>query len=113
MKRGEIWTVASPAGRYTGKPRPAIIVQDDSFDGTRSVTVCGLTTDITDTPLIRPTFEPSAENGLKRPSQVMIDKVTTVARTDLGKCIGLLSPSEMVRLNRALFLFLGLAGTRR
>lgn len=51
MRRGEVWTV-SGAG-YAGKPRPAVIVQDDRFDATASVTICAFTTDETDAPLFR------------------------------------------------------------
>ena len=71
MTRGEIWTV-SGAG-YAGKPRPAIIVQDDRFDGTESVTVCVFTTDETEAPLFRVPIAPSARNGLREASRVMVD----------------------------------------
>jgi mRNA interferase MazF len=63
MRRGEVWTLGG-GGDYTGKPRPAVIVQDDSFDGTASFTICAFTTDPTDVPLIRLLVEPSKENGL-------------------------------------------------
>ena len=46
MRRGDIWTVAGGKG-YADKPRPVVIVQDDSFNATASVTVCGFTTDKT------------------------------------------------------------------
>jgi mRNA interferase MazF len=52
MKRAEIWTVAGGPD-YTGKPRPAVILQDDAFDGTASITVCPFTTHLVDAPLIR------------------------------------------------------------
>lgn len=110
MKRGEVWTV-SGAG-YAGKPRPAVIVQDDEFNGTASVTVCVFTTDETDAPLFRLPFAPSPGNGLVAPCRLMIDKVTTVDRTKLGKMIGRLEDSDIGRLNRAMLVFLGLARTR-
>jgi mRNA interferase MazF len=82
MKRGEIWTVAQiwTVGRgqdYAGKPRPAVIVQDDRFDGTASVTLCAFTTDATEAPLFRLAVEPSAGNGLSIVSRLMVDKLTT------------------------------------
>jgi mRNA interferase MazF len=78
VRRGEIWTVSGGAS-YTGKPRAAVIVQDDHFD-TDSVTICPFTTDPTDAPLLRPLIAPDAGNGLAAPSRIMVDKVTTVRR---------------------------------
>lgn len=107
MKRGEIWTVS--ASGYAGKPRPTVIVQDDRFDATESVTICSLTTDETDAPLFRLVVEPSHRNGLDSVSRLMIDKLTTVSRGKLGRKIGHLDDETMVRLNRAMMVFLGLA----
>ena len=75
MSRGEVWTVAG-GGDYAGKPRPAVIVQDDRFDATASVTVCVFTTNPADVPLVRPLIEPNERNGLREPSRIMIDKIT-------------------------------------
>ena len=110
MKRGEIWT-ASAGGEYAGKPRPVVILQDDAFAGTASVTICAFTTDPTDAPLFRLLVEPDAGNGLRQPSRLMADKITTVPRGKLGERIGRLSDSDLLRLNRALTLYLGLATT--
>ena len=107
MKRGEIWTVS--ASGYAGKPRPTVIVQDDRFDATESVTICSLTTDETDAPLFRLIVEPSQRNGLESVSRLMVDKLTTVSRGKLGRKIGQLDDETMVRLNRAMMVFLGLA----
>lgn len=112
MKRGEIWTVAG-AGDYAGKPRPAVIVQDDNFSETGSVTICGFTSDPTDAPLFRISVEPNERNGLRSPSRLMADKVTTVARERLGQRIGQLDAGDMGRLDRAMIVFLGLAGSSR
>ena len=106
MKRGEIWSVAA-RGAYTGKPRPAVIVQDDRFDATASVTICVLTTDPTEAPLFRLPVRPDALNGLDRPSSLMVDKVTTVPRTSLGEQIGRLADEDVVRLDRAIVVFFG------
>lgn len=112
MSRGEIWTVAGGAG-YAGKPRPAVIVQDDNFDATASVTICAFTTDPTEAPLFRLPVEPTEENGLHIASSLMVDKITTVPRTKLGSRAGRLADEDLVRLNRAMMVFLGLAGTTR
>ncbi len=107
MKRGEVWTV-SGAG-YAGKPRPAVIVQDDHFDATAAITVCVFTTDSTEAPLFRLLIEPNELNGLRSASRLMVDKLATVARDKLGDRIGRLDDEDMVRLNRAIVVFLGLA----
>ena len=109
MKRGEIWTVAG-GGDYTGKPRPALILQDDRFEATDSVTVCAFTTDPTEAPLFRVLVEPDEVNGLEAASRLMADKITTVRRSRLGERLGRLREEDMVRLNRAVLVFLGLVG---
>lgn len=109
MNRGEIWTAAGGKD-YAGKPRPVVIVQDDRFDVTSSITICAFTSDPTDAPLFRLVVEPSEVNGLQTISRVMVDKVTTVPKAKLDHRIGRLADHDMVRLNRALMIFLGLAG---
>ncbi len=109
MRRGEIWTVAG--GRDdAGKPRLAVIVPDNRFDATPSITICAFTSDATEAPLFRLAVEPSAENGLSQVSRLMVDKLTTIAKSKLGSRIGRLSDEDAVRLNRALLIVLGLAG---
>ncbi|MEO7260671.1 MAG: type II toxin-antitoxin system PemK/MazF family toxin [Jatrophihabitantaceae bacterium] len=109
MRRSEIWTVAG-GGDYTGKPRPALILQDDHFD-TDSVTVCLFTSDPTDAPLFRLEVVPSAANGLDATSRLMIDKLTTVHRRRLGGKVGVLGDADLLRVNRGIVVFLGIAGT--
>lgn len=109
MKRGEIWTVAG-SGDYAGKPRPAVIVQDDSFGATQSVTVCLLTTDTTEAPMFRLPVPVSAANGLREPCRLMVDKLTTVPRARLGTRIGTLEDDLLSRLAVSMLVFLGLAG---
>ncbi len=106
MKRGEIWTVSGGAP-YAGKPRPAVIVQEDRFEATSSITLCVFTTDSTEAPLLRMLVEPTDRNGLKSASRLMIDKVTTVPKARIGKKLGKLNDEDVVRLNRALTVFLG------
>lgn len=108
MTRGEIYTAAA-RGPYTGKPRPVVILQDDRFDATASVTVCPFTTNPVEAPLVRLPIDPSDDNGLQQPSQLMVDKVTTVPRSGLGERLGKLRDEELLALNRSLIVFLGLA----
>ena len=110
MKRGEIWTVAG-GGDYAGKPRPALILQDDRFSGTASITVCAFTTDPTEAPLFRLTIEPDEENGLRAECRLMVDKITTVPKAKLGSRIGHLAVSDMARVNRAVVVFLGIGSS--
>jgi mRNA interferase MazF len=112
VKRGEIWTV-SGGSDYAGKPRPAVLIQDDVFDATASISVCPLTSDRTEAPLFRLEIEPGERNGLKTLSRIMVDKVTTVSKTRLGSRIGRLHDEDIVRLNQALVVFLGLAVSPR
>jgi mRNA interferase MazF len=112
MKRGEIWTV-SGGQDYAGKPGPAVILQDDRFDATYSITLCALTTDATEAPLFRLPVAPTAINGLKRNSRLMVDKITTVPKSKLGERIGRIDDEDIVRLNRAILVVLGLAGPQR
>lgn len=109
MKRGEIWTVAG-GGAHAGKPRPAVIVQGDTFDATGSVTGCLFTTDPTEAPLFRIPVDPTGENGLLSESRLMVDKITTIPKSRLGARVGRLGDEDSVRLNRAMMVFLGLAG---
>ena len=109
MRRGEIWTAAAGSG-YVGRTRPVVIVQDDRFDATDSVTLCAFTTDPTEAPLIRIPVQPDEVNGLGEPCRLTVDKLTTVPRAKLGQRVGRLSDEDMVRLSRAMVVFLGLAG---
>jgi mRNA interferase MazF len=112
MRRGAIWTVAG--GRdYAGKHRPVVIVQDDSFDATDSITICAFTTDETEAPLFRLRVEPNDRNGLLATSRLMVDKITTVPKSKVGAQIGRLDDNDMLRLNQALLVFLGLASSPR
>jgi mRNA interferase MazF len=112
VKRGEIWTVAGGKD-YAGKPRPVVIVQDDSFDATDSITICAFTTDETDAPLFRLTVQPNERNGLRAICRLMVDKITTVPKTTVGAHLGRLDDEDILRLNQAVLVFLGLAVSPR
>ncbi len=108
MKRGDIVTIAAP-GDYR-KPRPALIIQADLFNDTHaSVTVVPLTSTLIDAPLFRITLDPSRQNGLSRVSQIMVDKVLTLPRQRIGKRVGHLGNTLMLRVGRALSVWLGMA----
>ena len=108
MRRGELWTAAG-GKHYAGKPRPVLVVQDDRFDATSSITVCPLTSDPTEIPLLRVPLDPDDSNGLDAPSSIMLDKITTMPRSKLGERIGKVSDADMLALSRGLVVFLGLA----
>ena len=112
MRRGEIWT-ASAGGGYAGKPRPVVILQDDRFDATASITVCAFTTDPTSAPLFRLVIQPGVRNGLNVPCRLMVDKITTVPKTRIGSQLGRLDDEDIVRLNRAVLVFLGFVDLAR
>ena len=105
--RGELWTVAG--GVYASKPRPALVIQDDFFANTDSVTVLPLTTTMLDAPLLRVPIAHIPSNGLAQDSWVMIDKLTTIRRSNLAQHIGRVTAEELVTCERLMALFLGLA----
>ncbi len=107
MRRGEVWTAAGGPD-YAGKPRPVVIVQDDRFDATESITICGLTSEEADAPDVRILIAPSAGNGLRAPSKLMVDKITTIHKGKLGRRAGRLDDADIPRLDRAIMIFLGL-----
>ena len=109
MSRGEIWTVAG--GVYAAKPRPAVIVQEDLFDATSSVIVAPMTRALLDAPLMRIRISggDGRLSGLDRDSDVMIDKLTTVRRSNVHTRVGRLTAEQLVEIERAMMAFLGLA----
>ncbi|MGV9672938.1 MULTISPECIES: type II toxin-antitoxin system PemK/MazF family toxin [unclassified Gordonia (in: high G+C Gram-positive bacteria)] len=109
MIRGEIWTVAG--GVYASKPRPAVIIQDDLFDSTLSVLIAPMTSRLIEAPLfrIRIPSEREAISGLERDSDVMVDKLTAVRRSNVLTRVGRLTSEQLVEVERSLMAFLGLA----
>lgn len=108
MKRGEIWTTAG-GQPYTSKPRPVVIVQDDQFDSNDSITTCPLTSDDTPLNLFRIPIAPTADSGLPNTSHVMADKISTIPRNRLGRRIGHVTRDEIIAIDRAILVFLGLS----
>lgn len=107
VKRGDVVTVSAP-GDY-GKPRPAIVVQSDWLKATDSVLVSLLTSTLVDAPLYRLLIEPSETNGLKAPSQIMVDKIVAMPREKCGAVIGHIDEGALVALNHRLAVVIGLA----
>jgi mRNA interferase MazF len=106
LKRGDLVTIAA-SGPYTGKPRPALIIQSDAFV-IGSVTLCLVTSDPFETPLFRVRIEATEANQLRQTSWIMVDKITTVRQNQIGRVISRLSPPDMSRVNEALAVFLDL-----
>lgn len=107
MRRGDLVTVAL-RGAY-GKPLPALVIQSDLFDEHPSVTLLPVTSELRATPLFRVAVDPSPDNGLHVPSQVMVDKAQSVPRDKVGAVIGHLDAETLLAVNRALAVFLGFA----
>ncbi len=107
MRRGDVVTVALQGD--LGKPHPALVIQSDLFDAHPSVTILPVTSDLRATPLFRITVNPTPDNGLSKPSQVMVDKPQSIARDKIGAVAGHLDDATMLAVNRALAVFLGLA----
>ena len=105
MRRGDIVTVAG--GVYASKPRPALVVQDDRFDATDSLTVCPFTRTEVDAPLLRVSVSADEENGLDQGGFLMVDRLTTVRRGDARTVIGRLEATTLVEFERRLLVFLG------
>lgn len=107
MRRGDIVTVVI-SGDF-GKPRPALVIQADQFDATGTVTVLLISSTLIDAPLIRPTIQPTAQSGLRKASQVMVDKAMSVKRERIGTMIGRLEDAALLAVTRSLAVFLGIA----
>jgi mRNA interferase MazF len=107
VRRGDLVTVTLPGD--SGNPRPALVIQSDLFAEHPSVTVLPVTSERRNAPLFRIDVEPSADNGLKQRSQVMVDKATTVPREKVGQAFGRLDTTTLVAVHRALAVFLGYA----
>ena len=107
MMRGDFVTIAMQ-GDF-GKPRPALVIQADQFGEHTTVTVLPVTSTLVAAPLLRITVQPNVENGLQKPSQVMLDKTMTVKRDKIGQALGRIDVDAMVEVERCLAVFLGIA----
>ena len=107
MMRGELVTVAIQ-GDF-GKPRPALVIQSNQFDEHSTVTILPVSSTLVNAPLFRITVQPSEENGLQKPSQIMADKAITVKRDKMGQTFGRIDADTMIEVERSLAVFLGIA----
>ena len=107
MRRGDFVTVAAP-GDYC-KPRPALVIQSDLFDELPSVALCLVTSELRNAPIFRITVDPAPDNGLQNISQIQIDKILSVPRERVGSVIGRLDDATMLKVNRSLAVFAGIA----
>lgn len=107
MRRGDLVTIAMQ-GDF-GKPRPALVIQADQFSEHVSATVLPITSTLVSAPLLRVTIQPSTENGLQKPSQVMVDKTMTVKRDKMSPAFGRIDADALVEVERCLAVFLGIA----
>lgn len=107
MMRGDLVTVVIQ-GDF-GKPRPALVIQASQFSEHNSITLLPVTGTLVAAPLLRVTLQPSSENGLQKPSQVMVDKALTVRRDKVGPAFGRVEPDALVEIERCLAVFLGIA----
>lgn len=105
IRRGDLIVIAL-AGDY-GKPRPALVIQDDAFSALESIGVLRITSERHDWPLFRVNVEPNAGNGLQKPSQVMIDKPTAIQKAKIGQRIGRLDDATMLNVTAAFARFYG------
>jgi mRNA interferase MazF len=108
VNRGDIVIVAA-RGEYSGKPRPAVVIQSDRLPTTGSVLVALITGDLEDAPIYRLTLEPTKANGLKVASQIMVDKIVALPRAKCGSAIGRIDEAGLVALNHMLSVVIGLA----
>ena len=106
MRRGDLVTIAV-SGDY-GKPRPAVVMQDDAFAELPSVTVLPITSDVHEEHAIRITVEPDDSNSLRKPSQIIVDRAVTVPRGKVGTVFGRLDHRTLSVVDVALARFLGL-----
>jgi len=107
MNRGDFVTIAMQ-GDF-GKPRPALVIQSDQFSEHATMTVLLVSSTLVEAPLFRVTVQPDTRNGMRKPSQVMVDKAMTVKRDKLGKAFGSASDEVMLEVGRSLAVFLGIA----
>lgn len=107
MKRGDLVSIAVQ-GDF-GKPRPALVIQSDNFASHATVTVLLVSSALVDAPLFRVAVQPTPDNGLQKPSQIMVDKVMTVKRDKIGGAFGRLDTGQMLEIERCLAVFLGIA----
>lgn len=108
VKRGN--TVIAVFGGVLGaKPRPAVIVQDDVFEGPVTILAIPFTSGLATASVVRPVIEPDGSNGLDEPSCPMTDKLFPVRREMIGQVIGMLARQDMDQIELAMQIMLGMS----
>ncbi len=107
MTRGDLVIIAMQ-GDF-GKPQPALVIQANQFIAHSCTTVLPITSTLVAAPLLRISVQPNAENGLQKPSQVMVDKAMTVKRDKVGPTFGRIDADALLEVERCLAVFLGIA----
>lgn len=103
MKRGDYVLVADRGGDFSGKPRPALVVQSDLFnDSHPSVTVCIVTTVLTGTPMYRVPVAANETNGLRYDSEVAVDRLQAVWAHRIDRKIGTAADETLLAVDQAL-----------
>ena len=110
MKRGDVVSVAW-TGDY-GKPRPSVVIQSDILDDGDTVLVCQMTSTLQSASLRRVTIIPDETNGLRKPTQIIAEKIFAVRRDKVGAHIGRLDQAALTQLNEALAMVTGLLDPR-
>jgi mRNA interferase MazF len=103
MKQFDIYTTAG--GTYSSKPRPSVIIQSVGFDEFDSLTVIPMTT-VSGVSNFRIKIEPSELNNLGSVGYVMIDKLTTIRKKDLGTYIGHVDNKYIDAIEKSLHVWL-------
>jgi len=106
MKRGEVWWVDfEPAvGSEVRKTRPAVIVSNDASNGAMSrVQVIPVTSNTSKLYVFESRSEVKGTQG-----KAMADQIMTADKQRLKKRIGKVSPSEMLGIERAIKIQLGI-----
>lgn len=106
MKRGDVVLVVGQ-GDF-GKVRPAVVVQTDRLASVESVVVCLCTSELSGDGPLRLPIQPDAVNGLRQPSEVMVEKVVTYRPERIRQVVGALPSPFMIELSRRLAFVLGL-----
>jgi len=102
--------VVAAKGAYSGKPRPAVVVQTDILNPVHpSLILLPITSETRNVPGFRLPVLPDGDNGLRQPSEVMVDKPLTVPKEKIHQQLGTLDAMTMTRIDRALALVFGLA----
>jgi mRNA interferase MazF len=108
LKRGDI-VIVRQGKTDASKARPCLVVQSDALIGvSATVTVCPLTSELGGLDMFRIALSPSSGNGLRKPSEIEIDRVQHIAAASVAVVAGQAGPFAMRRVDEALRRWLDL-----